>query len=354
MPSRSARFINQHLTQFYRLLLLLVLMFLFPLGTHAQGSGRASTGTGGNHVIQGHIYFPSGRRAEGSILVKLQSYNSGELSVIADASGSFIFTGLAPGNYTVVIIAGDDYEVASEGVSIDTDVNLSRLGIPTNTASRRYTVMITLRAKRTNHSKASVINATLAEVPEAARKLYERALESSQAGDALKAVDNLKAALSLYPKFPLALNELGVQYLKLGQALRAVEPLKTAAELSPSAFTPKLNLGIALLESGRFAEAEVQLREVLKLTSVPTAHMYLGLTLVRLHRIEEAEQELKQAIEMGGSQLGLAHYYLGGLYWQKREYQRAADELETYLRLTPNAQDAERVRGTIKELRSKT
>lgn len=353
MPSLPARLSDQRLAHLYAFVLPLILMFLVPVGIRAQGSGRAATGTGGSHIIQGHIFFPSGRRAEGSIQVKLQSYNSGELSAIADASGSFIFSGLAPGNYTVVVNAGDSYEVASEGVTIDTDVNLSRSGIPINTASRRYTVMITLQPRHTNHSKAGVVNAALAEVPEAAVKLYEKGVEADQAGDTLKAIDNLKAALSLFPKFPLALNTLGVQYLKLGQPIRAVEPLKSAVELSPAAFAPKLNLGIALLETRQFAEAEVQLREVLKLTSAPTAHMYLGLTLARLHRTEEAEQELKQAIQLSGNQLGLAHYYLGGLYWQRHDYRRAADELETYLRLTPNAPDGERVRGTIKELRSK-
>ncbi len=354
MPSLPARLVHQPLANTYGRVLSLIVVFLFPVVALAQGSGRDLTGSGGFLVILGLVFFPSGRRAEGTIQVKLQSYNSGELSLIADSSGSFIFAGLAPGNYTVVVIASDEYEVAREGVTIDTDVNLSRMGIPTNQTARRYTVMVTLRAKRGTYSKASVINASLAEVPDAARKLYERALASVQAGDTLKAIDDLRAAISQYPKFPLALNELGVQYLKLGQPTKAVAPLKSAAEFTPTAFTPKLNLGIAFLESGQFTEAEIQLREVLKLTSVPTAHMYLGLTLARLHRTQEAEQELKQAIQLGGSQLGLAHYYLGGVYWQRRDYQRAAEELETYLRLTPNAQDAERVRGTIKELRSKT
>ncbi len=177
----------------------------------------------------------------------------------------------------------------------------------------------------------------------------------ARTGDSLRAIDNLRAALSLYPKFPLALNELGVQYLKLGQANKAVDPLRSATKLSPDAFTPKLNLGIALLETRQFAEAETQLREALRSNpSVPTAHMYLGLTLAGLQNGADAEKELRQAIDLSGDQLTLAHYYLGGLYWQRRDYHRAADELETYLRLTPNAQDADRVRGTIKELRAKS
>src|SRR4051812_43030326 len=99
--------------------LILLTVLCLPAVLLAQGSGRDSTGTGGNHVIQGKIFFPSGRRAEGNIQVKLQSFGASEISTIADSSGSFTFTSLAPGNYEVVIIAGDDYEIARERVTID-------------------------------------------------------------------------------------------------------------------------------------------------------------------------------------------------------------------------------------------
>ena len=334
-----------------------LLLFLIPVSVYAQGSGIASTGTGGNHVIQGYVFFPSGRKAEGSIQIKLQSYNSGEISVMADSSGSFKFTSLAPGSYTVVVNAGEGYEMARESVLIDSDVNLSRSGLPSNNLSRRYTVWITLqpRLESGNRAKASVVNAALAEMPERPRKLYEKALDLARTGKAMEAVDNLKAAVALYPIFPLALNELGVQYLKLGHADKAIEALKTASKLSPDTFIPKLNLGIALLEAKQLPEAETQLREALKLNqSAPTAHMYLGLTLLKLLNYQEAEKELLRTIDLGGNDLGLVHYYLGGLYWQKRDYRRAADELETYLRLTPNASDAERVRASIKDLRNRS
>jgi len=353
MPTLPAQHPDRRRLNIEIRLITIALVLLLPIATGAQ-NGRSSTGTGGNHIIRGFVLFPSGRRAEGPIHVKLQSYAYAEVSVMADSSGSFTFSSLAPGNYTVVVSAGDDYEIAREAVSIDSDLNLPRSGIPSSSTSRRYTVMITLQPKAGTRVKASIVNAALAEVPENARTLYEKGLELAKAGDSPKAIESLKAAISLYPKFPLALNELGVQYLKLGKADKAIEPLKSALKLKADAFTPKLNLGIALLETQHFAEAETQLRESLKITSAPTAHMYLGLTLAHLHNSEEAEKELKQAIELSGDQLGLAHYYLGGLYWQKRDYHRAADELETYLRLTPNAQDAERVRGTIKELRAKS
>jgi tetratricopeptide (TPR) repeat protein len=344
----QSRYLSLHLFS------LILAVLILPVTGMSQGSGRETTGTGGNHVITGKIFFPSGRRAEGTIQVKLQCYGCGEISVLADSSGSFTFAALSPGNYTVIINAGNDYEIAREQVTIDSDLNLSRAGLPMNTGSRRYTVMVTLQAKAANHTKASVVNAALAQVPPEARALYEKALEFSKAGDGPKAIDNLKSAVALFPKFPLALNELGVQYLKIKQPKRAVEALQSAVTLSPDAATPKLNLGIALLETQQYQDAETQLRSALKINPTPTTHLYLGLTLTRLQNDAEAESELKAAIASGGSQLPIAHYYLGGLYWRQHEFSRAAEELETYLRMTPDAPDAERVRGTIKELRAKS
>lgn len=337
-----------------RCLFIILGLLLVPVVIHAQGSGKNVTGTGGAHVITGYVFFPSGRRAEGTIIVKLQSLQYAELQVIPDSSGAFTFSNLGPGSYEVIVNAGDNYEIAREGVYIDTDLNLSRIGARLPATTRRYTVMVHLNEKRGATTKPAVVDANLAAVPEKPRKLYEKGLEEARAEDASKAADSLKEAVALYPNFPLALNELGVQYLKLSQVDKAVEALKAAVKLSPDAFTPRLNLGIALLEAKQFAEAEEQLREASKRNpSAPTTHMYLGIALLRLSKFDEAEKELLIATQANATQLSMANYYLGGLYWRKHEYQRAVDQLEKYLQLAPNAPDAERVRSTIKDLRSR-
>lgn len=332
-------------------LLFATLLFVVPLTSPvlAQGSGIDLTGTGGAHTIQGRIYFPSGRQAETLIKVKLESTNSGELSVLADANGSFAFRSLEPGSYTVIIEGGDQYETLRENIFIDKDVGHVRSG------ARNIIVPIYLLPKRSARgTKPGVLNAALASVPAPARELYNKALESAHAGDSKKAIEQLKNALSYYPEFALALNELGVQYLRLGQADKAVEALRAALKISPDDFTSRLNYGIALLEKKDFAEAEKQLRQAIKKNETsPTAHMYLGLTMISLRNYEEAQKELERAITVGGDALATVHYYLGGLLWSKKEYKRAADELEKYLKLIPNAANAERTRSAIKELRNK-
>jgi tetratricopeptide (TPR) repeat protein len=330
-------------------------MLLLPPSANAQGSGKSSTGTGGIHVIQGYIFFPSGRRAEGNnIVVKLQSLQYGELQVIPDSSGAFTFASLAPGSYTVIVNAGNDYEIFREGVFIDTDLNMSRMGARVPPTTRRYTVMAHLSPKNNTGAKPGVVNAALASVPDKARKLYERGLEEARTENPAKAANTLKEAVTLYPNFPLALNELGVQYLKLRQVNKAIEVLREACKLNPDAAPARLNLGIALLEAKQFAPAEEQLREALKRNnSSATAHMYLGIALLRQTKFEEAEKELLVATQANATQLGMANYYLGGLYWRKKDYPRAVEQLEKYLASTPNAPDAERVRATIREFRSR-
>lgn len=337
---------------------LILFLCLAAAAVHAQG-GIDSTGTGGKHKIQGRIYFPSGRRSDATaVKVTLESTSSESLSLVADLNGSFTFNSMAPGSYTLTVDAGKDYEVARESVYIEgtpRSRTLSAADIARSDVPRIFNVIINLRLKATaSGANPAVINAELANVPKPAVESYQKALESAQAGDSARAVEYLKAALSYYPEFAIALNELGVQYLKLGQADKAAEAFRNSLRIKPDEFTARLNYGIALLEMKDAAEAEAQLKQALKKNdSSWTAHLYLGIALVKLRNYDEAEKEFMRALSIGGDNLSLPHYYLGGIYWHKGEHKRAADELEKYLRLSPKAQDAERVRATIKDLRGK-
>jgi uncharacterized protein HemY len=125
-------------------------------------------------------------------------------------------------------------------------------------------------------------------------------------------------------------------------------------KLTPNDSHAHLNLGIALYNQKKFDDAQTHLREAIKLNNAdPVAHYYLGMTLVSAKQYGEAEKELEAAVANGGDNLALAHKYLGGLYLSSKKNQQAADELEKYLKLDPKAADAERIKGTIKDLRSK-
>jgi Tfp pilus assembly protein PilF len=338
-----------------RTALLLLALLLAPAPAAAQVGGTESSGTGGNHIIQGRLVGPSGRRSDLRLKVKLESSGFGDLYVFSDPNGTFRFTSLRPGSYTVVVEGGEDFETAREAVSLEPATIQTRRGVIGTPFSRPITLQIYLRPKRegTATAQPGVLNAALANVPKPAAELYRRGVEHARKNEHQQAADLLKMAVEAHPNFPLALSELGVTYLKLKQPQKAAEALGAALRLAPEDHQALIAYGRALLDLQRLSESEEQFRKALKKNeSSPWARFYLGMILLKRHDHDGAEAEFKSALGAGG-QIALAHYYLGGIYWNKGRYKEAADELETYLRLVPDAPDAARLRETIKDFRKK-
>jgi Tfp pilus assembly protein PilF len=336
----------------------LLLALAAPPRAAAQVGGTDASGTGGSHTIQGRLVGPSGRRPEMRFKVILEGSGFGSTYVFSDVNGTFRFTSLRSGNYTIVVEGGDEFETAREHVLLETTTIRTNRGIVGTPISRPVTLQIYLRPKRADSSgglaQPGVLNASLAGVPKPAADLYNKALEASRAKETERAVDLLKAAVEAHPQFRLALSELGTQYLRLKRPEKAAEALRAALKLAPDDQPTLVNYGIALYDLKEFAESEAQFRKaVQKQSAAPVPRLYLGLILLKRRELEEAEKELRAAIASGGEAVAVAHYYLGGIYWGRHDYKRAADELEIYLRLAPNTPDAARVRTTIQELRAK-
>lgn len=325
----------------FSLILVFSFLFLSSCIAFAQGGVGSSRGlpgaNDGIHTIKGRVYFPVEPKGDKHLRVTLRSADTTDQTTVTDEDGSFAFNRLRSGNYTVTIDGGKEFDDAVESASIDRAAS---------SGGRIISLAINLRAKGTA--------AAFSKIPKAARELYAKGTEAAAKGDSKKAVEHLSGAVAAYPEFQQALSELGVQYLKLGQPDKAAESLAAALKLAPDDAPARLNYGFALLNEKKFDEAEAQLREVLKKNdAIPTAHMYLGITLMNQKKFDDAEAELVRATSSNSAEVGTAHRYLGGIYWGKRDYKRAADELETYLKLVPKAPDAERTRAAIKDLRSK-
>lgn len=305
----------------------------------AQGVGGTRglpNSSDGVHTIQGRVYDPSGKPVSLRLRVLLESVDTSSMSSMTDEDGAFNFTRLTPGNYRITVEGGSEFESASESAQIFKDAGFG---------GRIVKLAIFMRAKEKDDFPAVHKDAVAA---------YKKARELGRAGENKKAIEQLNKALSLHPQFGPALNELGVQYLKTGQADKAAEALEQAVKLGPDEFLPRLNYGIALLNQKKFELAEEQLKNALaKNSASPTAHLYLGITLMSRQKLDDAEKELLLAVNSSSNEVASAHRYLGGIFWGKRDYKRAADELELYLKLMPKAADAERTRAAIKELRAK-
>lgn len=335
------------LKYFWTILSLSLLLVTSAGLAQAQGGVGSTRGlpesAGGSHRIQGTVYLPDGRRAGAGIVIRLEGNVTGRKQTATDASGEFSFNSLPASDYQLTLDAGPDYEPLRQSVVIYGNTGNVGLGATGDTTK----VDAQLRPK-------AVPDAILfAGIPKPAIDEYKKAIESVRGNNRKKAVEQLNSALTIHPAFALALRELGAQYLLLKDMEKLAATMEALLKLTPDDPKAHLNLGIALYNQKKFDLAETHLREAVRLATTDSiAHYYLGMTLVSLKQYGDAEKELELAISNGGENNALAHKFLGGLYMSSKN-PKAADELEKYLKLDPKAVDADRIKGIIKDLRSK-
>jgi Flp pilus assembly protein TadD len=308
-----------------------------------QGSASTDTGLGGANSVIGTLISSTGQRILRRVSVRLRTFTRGDRVSTTDEYGNFAFRDIPPGDYVVVIDREPDFEPVSQNVSV-----IQPRGVPPQT----FYLNIRLNLKGKAETKTGVLNAEFVNVPKPALVHYNNGVEKAKKGDHPGAIEQLKLAIKEYPAFMLAFNELGVQYLKLNKLENADEAFQSALKITPDAFAALINRGIANFTMKRYGEAVPILRKALvKNDQSAVGHYFLGQALAHQGKFEEAEKELSTAIKLGGEEMKEAHRILSIIYSARGDKKRAADELETYLRLAPTTPDAAQLRHTILRLK---
>jgi tetratricopeptide (TPR) repeat protein len=329
-----------------RFVRLLLVLLAFTVSVAAQSSGRSSgsstttTTTSSQGNIRGKVVLQNGAPISQAVRINLLNLRGTRDMLFTDNQGQFEFRALPTGDYTI----------EAEGDKLKFDVSTESVHVFGSNATA--VVVITLKEKTSTATKpaSNVISAGEIgkDVPDKARKEFERASKFSKEGKALEAIDHLKKAIALYPNFLMAHNDLGVQLLEQGDLDEAATELRRAIEIDEKAFNPYLNLGIVLIRQQRFAEAADTLRKALSLESdSPATKLYLGVALMNMNDLDGAERELKAAYDLGGTSYSIALFYLGELYLNKGERALARQALAAYLHEAPNAADAAQARKLI-------
>lgn len=331
-----------------RVFILFILLTSLANTATSQIAGGLSETTrtefGGKHYITGNVFLPNGSPVNSKITVRLASMTGGEVIASTDDRGNFIFSGLGNGNYTVTVVAGNEYETAVQHV----EIALSR-----DSVAQSFSVTIRLDEKKRDIRKPGVVNSENAVVPKVSMDHYKKAIGLSNAGKLKEAIKELENAIASYPQFVAALTELGILHIKLGDMDNAEKSFLAALNINPEAFEPLVNHGILLVRTKRFSEAENVLQKALKLKNDSAiANYYLGRVFAGLERYTEAEKHYKIAIDIGGpTEMNEAHRMLASVYIETGDDAQAITALETYLKLVPKAPDADRLREVIQQLK---
>lgn len=338
-----------HLASFF------VGLMMLTSSVTAQGQGGSGAGSTGrssgssSHTVRGKIFLPSGTLPEQRIRVVLE-LNTGGIAgeTFSDSVGNFEFRSVSSNSYRVVVPSdGRVYETTQE--SVDVYGNFSRT----------FTVQVYLKDKDQGmvaRPKGMMVSAAefSQNVPKDAARLYEKGEKKSREGKPEEAITLFQDSLKVFPEYLLALNKLGEQYAvtkKLSEAEAAFEKALVVNSKYPLAH---INFGMLLCQTKRYPEAIEHLEAANRLDeSYPMAHLYLGLALMEKQPADydQAERELLKAHALGGQKMAYIRKHLFNLNYRRQALDKAAENLEDYLKEAPDAPDAASVRDMLGKLK---
>ncbi|HEX8844110.1 MAG TPA: tetratricopeptide repeat protein [Pyrinomonadaceae bacterium] len=327
--------------------LLFLLCFSCSVDATAQG-----------HSIRGKVNNASGTHVSRATVV-LEKNGAMVDQTVTNNEGDFFFGGLNESSY-VITVSAPDYNQVAERVDFVKRVSPNQ---PGETRTVEVTLLPKLTASPPRAAATFVQN-----VPPAARAALERALKLSKQGKPDLAQALMREALKLFPQYFDAHFALGNELVKAGQLNEAIAELEQARRLNAKDNRVYEVFGLVLMQQKKYAVAAAVFAEASRLNPTnPQTQLLRAIALIehanlinttqsnsaaeRDYAFGEAENSLVRAFDLSGRKLTMIYLQRARIYEKKGDRARAADELEQYLRETPDASNAELIRAAIKKLR---
>jgi len=309
--------------------------------------GRATRG------IQGRIMPSMGQR------LQVELYEGGIRMdmTFTDMEGTFKFERQMTGKrYEVRILLGGDSEYVEE---VDFMPNF-----PTIIHIRQQNIRSTRLDANANKASGTVISLASLKVPKDARKEFDKGRDLGDKKKFDEGLTRLKRAVEIYPSYAEAYNEMGLFYKR--QAVAAARPedktkqmesaeemYRKAIEADPKWIGSYLNLAQALMMRNNFKECLETTQRVLSMDSGSIDALYMqAYAQANLGKLEDAEKSALAA-ERGERKIPLVQWLLARIYEVQGSPTKAVVRYKQYLKESPNASNADKVRETIAKLEQK-
>ncbi len=291
-------------------------------------------------TVYGKVFSPSGNPAA-KITIHISASHAFGADTTTDVDGNYRFEGLPPGLFELKLNqpANSPYSGAtiSYGISYE--------------GGGRYRADILLRNPVEivqNKEKApSVISAREASqnIPKEAQKAFNRGKQYREQKKLEAALKELDRAIKLFPDYFQAWTEKGKTEINLGQSQKALQDFAQALQLLPD-YEPALSgAGYCHLTLGAYDRSIEMLEKAIQINPTHVENLlFLGIDNLALKRWEKAQEALERALGLDPKGMVTAHMYLADALAGQEIFDRAADEIHTYLELNPNAPNAARLR----------
>jgi tetratricopeptide (TPR) repeat protein len=330
---------------------------LFLFFSFLACAAPASTARAQGHSIRGKVRTSAGFNVP-RVTVSLESGNGALIDqTVANNEGDFYFGNLSEQSY-LITISQPDFNPASERVEFVRNIN------PGDPGETR-TVEITLTGRGGVRPPRAGFN-FVQNVPRAARDAYELSLKLAKEGRAPESLAALQEAIRVFPDYFDAHFLLANEYVRQGKLPEAVNELNEAQRINPKDDRVWHAFGGVLMQQRKYAVAARVYAEAARLSPNDAQYLLLQATALieqaalidpgradeRNYAFSEAEKSLARAEQLSERKLVAVHLQRARLYERRGDRARAADELERYLRQSPDLKNAPAIREAIKTLRT--
>ncbi|PYP89697.1 MAG: hypothetical protein DMF61_03235 [Blastocatellia bacterium AA13] len=307
-----------------------------------------------NNVIRGKVRSIKGATVNNAI-VELKIGGGAMIGqTVTRNDGDFAFGGLSAGDFEIsVTVAG--YEPAVEMVTFRLPPGMSTI--------ETVQLEILIKPKPEATPLAPPGTNFVQDVPKPARAAYEKAMSRIKDGKPDEAVALLREAIGTYNDYFGAHVALAAEMLRAGKYDEALQSLERARQINDREGAVYYLFGMVMLKQQKFAVAEYAFREASKLSATsPSAHFYRGVALVELSTrtndrkqtatdLADAEREFLKAKELSDGRLSDIHLQLARVYERRGEKEKAAAELDAYIKAEPNNKNLTLIKEEITKLR---
>lgn len=211
----------------------------------------------------------------------------------------------------------------------------------------------TIILHRIGHVEGFTISATSAMAPGKAKKLYEQGREEEKKNKWDAAQEKFSKAVQIYPRYAVAWYELGRVEVQQKDLTGAKNSFHQSIAADRTYISPYEQLAQIAMQAKQWKDLSDDTDEMLRLNSVsfPQYWLYNAVASYFLENYDKAQKSAQAGLNIDPKhQVPKLEYILGMVLVEKHDYPNALLHVRNYIRLAPNAPDAELAQKQVAEL----
>jgi tetratricopeptide (TPR) repeat protein len=327
----------------FRAFLFLTILALLPRPGIAQNPNTASRIPVRGTEVQVRITYENDRPAQGQIRVDLVT-SGGSLvgQQFSRDDGQVNFQNVLPGSYRLRV-SGIDIEEKSSETSFSIDPRESV-----------HFEAVRVKIKQSDAQQSSMqgnISAASLNIPDKARKEFDKGISSMKKNDVPEAQKHFSKATEIYPEYAAAFNNLGVLAMKGGNPDDAKKLFEQAVRADANSSNAYVNLARCFIMKDNFTEALPLLEKATALDPTdPQSLTLLSNAQLSAGQLDLALANARKVHTMDHQHVTLAHLIAARVLILQNKLDEAAAEYRAFLKESPESPKANSVRAAIETI----